>query len=239
MMRFFRMWQTKVALVVLGIVGAAALAVATVTGQIPPRGERDPKRTESLLLTTNRDQLAICVQGIGVPAAASQDARQQVEARLPQVARHPAWARGGLTGVRTVVDTNCASEPYLLKPGVTYQDGSAAGSAPPVVTEPSRYRLFVYVLSPAELGRAIRGQRDVRYAPQEVTCEAATCTTVTTAIYLTPDEFYNPQRLDEWLVKGLGLEAPVADPSATPPPIRTTTTNPPPIQTSPTPTSTP
>lgn len=168
--------------------------------------------TNSALLTANRDRLEICVEVVSPARAAPIDARQHIERALSQVTQHRSWrsARFGI-GPPTVT-TGCPGDPFLLRPGVTVLDGSPSGSTRfPRVSDASRYRLFVFVLSDQELKRVIQGVFDVRTVTQEMLCYGRTCIPVSLGLYFSNSELANQQFLQDRLAQGLGLEHPIPD----------------------------
>jgi hypothetical protein len=172
----------------------------------PPPAASAPPPPSVAFLAPNRERLAICVDGVGDAAAAISEGREQVESALAVVASHPLFERAGLGAAQPVVDEGCPHDPYLLEPGVYWEDGIPIAGAGRVVPEVSIYRLFVFLVTPADLARAIDGTRPVRSAAEEMLCAGHQCWEVTTGIYLTPDEAADEAFLVEWLLRGLGLE---------------------------------
>lgn len=197
-------------------VGSATTVISTPT----PTPTPSPSRASSALLAPNRAALAACVAGVGPAAVAVPTARQRIEQALTGLSQQPVWGKAGLAVVPRVVDIGCPSEPYLLQPGVTWEDGVPITGAGPRVETASSYRLFVFVLPPDELSHVIRGRHDIRTAAQELLCRGHQCAEVSTGLYLTPDEVSNNAFLQEWLAKGLGLEPPVALPPNAPVPVQ-------------------
>jgi len=174
--------------------------------QPPPVPPRDPARVSGALLTANRDRLAICVQGVGDATAAVTEARERVEQALARVAQHPQFVPAGLGAGPPVVDIGCPHGPYLLEPGVFWEDGIPITGYGRTVEEASIYRLFVFLLPPEVLAGVIHGRHDIRRTAEEMLCQGHNCGEVTSGVYLTPDEINDDRFLVEWLTKGLGLD---------------------------------
>lgn len=187
----------------------------TVTPAVTPPAAATPAATPeppssrggASLLAPNRDRLAVCVDGAGAAASAVPEAQRRVDQALAEVvAQHPAWAQAVLGAVAPGVDAGCPSEPYLLQPGLVWEDGIPITSAGRTVREASLYLLFVFLPPPDELARVIKGKYDVRAAAQEMLCQGHQCGELSTGVYLTPQETTNETFLRNWLTRGLGLE---------------------------------
>jgi hypothetical protein len=197
-------------IILLGVV-VVSFSIFAASMAIAMQRSGDVTTSDTMLQTSNRERLEICVQPVQLPALNKAEAASAVEDALLRVAQHPKWAGSGYAAEGgPTVDANCSTEPYLLKPGVEVVDGKMnPGSPIPEVSEPSRYKLFVFVLPPELLATVIKGKLDVRYARQEALCSPGQCFTVTTGIYLTPAELEETDFLVDWLQKGLSLERPV------------------------------
>jgi hypothetical protein len=187
----------------------AAAAVALLTGVAFALNSGSHGRSGDALLTSNREKLRLCVEVIDVAEAKSKDAAEKITKAFTKVVKHPKFADWGYAKGDVDVDSGCPGEPFLLQPGIEFKNGLPVGEPkPPVVDEASVYRLFVYVVSQKVRDSVIKGDLDVRSFPQEAICENRTCRTVTTAIYLTEEEFEDKEFLTEWLIRGLELEPP-------------------------------
>jgi hypothetical protein len=98
----------------------------------------------------------------------------------------------------------------LTRPGVQVIDGQPVGSFfVPEVDVPSRFRVHVYVMPEDTLADLIKGNHDIRSAPQEAVCENDKRFTVTEGIYLSPSELAHQNFLVQWITKDLNLERPI------------------------------
>lgn len=189
---------------------ALVVAIGLLTSAVFALSASTQERSGDALLTSNRDQLRLCVEAIDVSGTATDNAAERIDQRFSEVAAHPRfdeWGYGRGGGV--VIDLGCPGEAFLLQPGVTFRNGFPTGDPkPPIVPEASVYRLFVFVISQGVRDSIIQGDMDIRRYPQEAICENRTCRTVTTAIYLTEEEFEDEAFLTEWLIRGLELEPP-------------------------------
>jgi hypothetical protein len=137
----------------------------------------------------------------------------EVKNALGDAQKHPNWANSGYSkggGPRVEAD-GCSSDPYFLRPGVDFVDGVLVGEMLlPLVETASPYRLFVFAVSEKTRDTIIKGELDVRRAPQEVICADGTCTTITTGIYVTDSELADKTFLSRTLAEGLELAPPRA-----------------------------
>uniref|UniRef100_A0A831X2F6 Uncharacterized protein n=1 Tax=Thermorudis peleae TaxID=1382356 RepID=A0A831X2F6_9BACT len=196
-------WQLRT-----GILLVLILAIGVLARELVPRMLRAQSVhfTDGLLLTTNRDRLALCVEPVAAPTVDLEVARQRMDAALATLTQHPHWRPAGLAQNAPVVEIGCPGKPYLLEPGVSVKGGKPTGD--PVaqrVDVPSRFRVFVYILPEPELAR-IFGDTSIRRAPQEMFCEGDSCAEVTTGLYLSPREVHDAPFLSDQLAKVIGLE---------------------------------
>jgi len=196
---------------VIGAAAGTALGVLTLAGVTFQGSEQSPDRKEGLLLTANRDRLAICVQAVGIDPVMQTEAKTRIEELLPELEKHRNWVLARLDVAPPVVDAGCPSDPALLRPGADVKFGAADSSS--VVKEASQHRLFVFILPQSEIERLFAGW-PYRRVPQELVCEGHQCGEVTTAIYLSLEELQSESFLKESLVKGIGLEPAVPFDSA-------------------------
>jgi hypothetical protein len=183
------------------VLAGATLATTTVLGLTFQGSERK----EGLLVTANRERLAICVQAVGTDAGAEMDVKRRIEALLPQLMEHPRWRPAGLGAAPPVVDIGCPSDPALLRPGAHPKGGDPSSSS--LVLEASPYLVFVFILPQAEIDRLFSNW-PYRKVPQENLCEGHVCFEVTTGLYLSPGEAQQAPFLLESLLKAIGLEPP-------------------------------
>ena len=156
--------------------------------------------TTTALLTTNRPGLKVCVESL-VPDVDTQTIRGRVQGGLAAVANHPDYQAAGLGRQPVAVDAGCPARPTVADP--RYRPSSRLG-APAAVTEPSLYRLFIFIASPEQIAQAF-GDRPQHITAQELLCDGDLCPVVTTALYLTPPELRDPAVLATGLTEGVGL----------------------------------
>lgn len=189
---------------------ALAIAIWTLINTGRVRGQEQPGITSTTaLLTTNRTSLKICVQSL-VPGVDSRIIQGQIKGAMTSVSNHPDFQRAGLGREPVVVDAGCPSAPTITNPRYTSKDMSGV---PAVVTTPSQYRLFVFVVSSDQLTRAFTWRPHL--TPQEMMCAGDACNEVTTAAYLTPTELLDRTALERSLTQGVGLW-PVGRPQTNP-----------------------
>ncbi|HLB27206.1 MAG TPA: hypothetical protein VJN32_06110 [Dehalococcoidia bacterium] len=209
--------RARIGLAVAGVVAAVAgitLGVTTLLGvTFQGTGEaqqRDASMTKKGALTTaNRDRLAICVQAVGVDSSLEGKAKASVEAALIEVAKHPRWDASGLGVAPPIADTGCPSPPSVLRPGVEIEQmgkGRIFVLPFPCVEEASYYRLFVFILPPAELERIFGEDYEQTLSQQEAFCGGQYGNMgVTGGLYLTPADLDDTQLLAEKLKRAVGL----------------------------------
>jgi hypothetical protein len=205
-------------------VAAAAgitLGVTTLLGVTFSGGGSAP--AEDVRRPAERDRLAICVEALSVndsgapvpgsPAVAAQ-ARAAVESTLATIEDHPLWEMSGYPRAEQArVDVGCPSPPLPLisRTDMQWYDGLPLGYIPTPyhVTSPSPYKIFVFVLPSGDTEQLLGGTA-VRVAPQEYKCDdespGSTCSEVTTAVYVDPQEIEATPLLDRLLRGALGLE---------------------------------
>ena len=200
--------------VVAGItMGATTLLGVTFQGSGEAQESLGSQGKKGLLITANRDRLAICVQAVGVDASLEATAKSAIETALVEVAKHPSWEASGLGVASPVVDIGCPSPPAVLRPGVEIERlGKGLGvltSPYPCVEEASYYKEFVFIVSPAELERIFGKDPELTLSQQEVFCGGASGNTgVTGGMYLTPADLDDLNLLTEKLKRTVGLWEP-------------------------------
>lgn len=202
-MRPFSSPLTKITMITLlagvaavaGIVGLATVATARM--QVAPAGQQRGV-SGGLLLSRTRDRLALCTQPVSGARATAAQARTAVAGALattPEVARLAPGA---------VVEAGCPTTPYLLRPGARAPVGRPSGD--PTMTrvdQPSKYRVFVFVLPQPEIDRLF-GRTSLRRVAEEYLCEGDSCAEVTTGVYLSDAELQNGQLIRTRLEEALG-----------------------------------
>lgn len=156
----------------------------------PPPGVEG---TGTVLRTSNRSILEVCVQFVDVPdnSPAATQAIGNVETAVAQVAADPALSRRGLVTSETNVDLGCPAPP-------------AEGHDTTVET-PSPYLFFVFIVPDEDLARYV-GQYSAPYISQEFTCEGDSCVEVTAGLYFGHSEASNATRVSTVVRYALGLE---------------------------------
>lgn len=198
---------TKVLLLLGLVVATVVLFLAPALGGEPQHAHAaGPYNIRSLLLTPNRDRLALCIQPVAGSGLAADEVRALVQTTLPRVATHQYWAVAGLAVAPPVVEVGCPSEPYLLRPGAAMAGAKEVGTADlPRVANASPYRVFVFILPEAQIN-AIFGVTASRAAVQELVRDGGQCGEVSTGLYLSPQELRDPQVLTGLLERAIGLE---------------------------------
>ncbi|OGO48290.1 MAG: hypothetical protein A2W34_06685 [Chloroflexi bacterium RBG_16_64_32] len=195
-------------LLVIGAAAGSTLGVTTplgVTFQGSGAAQQQVRRVEGLLLTSNRDRLAICVQAVGVDSSLQKKAKSEIEEALTEVARHPRWEASGLGVASPVVDIGCPSPPSVYRAGVRLDRAGGKGllvSPLVLVDEPSEYRAFVFILPPSEFDRLFAGAEP--YVSEELFAMGE----VTTGLYLSSAELNDQPSLTEKLKRPIGLWEP-------------------------------
>ncbi len=213
-LRSSRLARVVGSLVVVGAVAGITLGATTLLGvtfQGSGEAQQEVRRVESLLLTSNRDRLAICVQGVGADSTLEATAKSSIETALIEVAKHPRWEASGLGAASPLVDIGCPAPPAALQPGVKiYQlgDKGVHVEPTPIVEEASYYRLFVFILSPGELERIFGPAPSLTLVAEEAFRSGDEIIGVTVGLYLSADQLGDPQSLSEKLKRAVGLWEP-------------------------------
>jgi hypothetical protein len=206
-----RLAQAGLSLVLIAAVAGVTLGVTTLLGvTFQGSGEAQPAPpTEfggGFLLTTNRDHLAICVEAVGLQTAVldevGTEAKANVEAALVEVAKHPLWERARSDVGTPTVDAGCPSDPPPFFEGES--KAPIEDLRTERVTQPSEYRMFVFVLAPDQLVRLMGGGQ-LRHWAQEMICLGDDCTEVTTSLYVDSNEVRDMAAMTSILTEALGL----------------------------------
>lgn len=187
-------WMTITLAAIAAVVWT--LAVHRITS-----GHDEVARTNSILITSNRDTLRICVQSYH-PQVTNEQLRSTVGKALNLVQTHPDFERSGLGAQAPVVDIGCPGPARAGMPGFDWEDGMAPESSALVET-PSNYRTFVFVVSSERL--LLPNGTTFWRTPQELYCYEGRCGEVTTALYLTPEELDMVDLVSLRLADTLGL----------------------------------
>ena len=176
----------------------------------PSLAHTHPSSSGNMLLASNREELAICVDVLfGAEGVPPQGLANQIRDLLDNpIKAHPRWSELGYDQFQTRVEIGCPTEAYLIQPGAAHPLlpwGIEATTWVSNVETPSPYRVHVYVVSPTVIKNSFRGT-DLRYAPQEYICENGDCFEVTGAVYLSPSEALNPQFVQNRLERILALD---------------------------------
>lgn len=205
-----RLVQAGLSIAVIAAVAGITLGVTTLLGvTFQGSGEAqqelgaEPK--EGLLLTANRDRLAICVGAVNVGSAVEVEAESKVEAALVDVAKHPHWNASGLGVASPRVDAGCPAPPLATRPDVkiTRWGGSVLVEPVPIVDEASYYRLFVFILPASELDRIFQGALPL--VDEQAYKSGDQIIGVTAGLYLTPEQLRDPTSLTEAIQRAVGL----------------------------------
>jgi hypothetical protein len=216
--------------VVVAAVAGVTLATTTLLGVT--FGGSGSQQAQGAQVPAARDRLAICVQAVeiesvlsptgeevlqpvrGDPAIES-EAKAQVEAALTEVAKHPSWEPAGFGKASPQIDIGCPSDPLVTRPGMQWANAQPFGDIPgPHVSQPSFYRVFVFIMPSLNHVDHLLGGTSRRVAVQEFLSanlykEGPTLVEVTSAIYVTPEEIEaGGPFLSRLLSAGVGLSGP-------------------------------
>lgn len=132
--------------------------------------------------------------------------KASIVAGLLSLKLHPDYVPSRLVTVPSQVDVGCPGPARATMPGFNYMFGTAPG-APLVTTEPSQYRVFVFVVPREKV--ALPDGSVIWRAQQEKFCvHEGFCPEVTTALYLTPDDVSLGSRVGQLVTDTVGLEVP-------------------------------
>lgn len=186
-----------------GLIGAATLFVLEKIDSSAQGGGTASGR--GLLLTANRDRLALCIELPGVPLADQASVELAVEDVLSTVSAAVSTTHPELGDPPPVVDVDCPGErpspssswagSYFELPGRRVEDASY-------------YRVHIYIVSAEELSR-MSGDPPFQLATEEFACNGDDCRDVTMALYLSADQVGDARFLKDNLEKALGLKPPV------------------------------
>ncbi len=177
---------------------AMAALVGGIVATVVPAWSTDHAHLDlgTALLVTTRDELDVCVQ-VGEPLRDRQaEVLDAVGAGLERARQHPDWAAAGLGGV---------PEPALGCPDSGLPDKPAARSD----GEPSRYRLWVYVLDAATADRLLGPAEQVARVPAEYLADGEHgAAEVSTAVLVRVGYLADPDFATDDLTVAVGLSGP-------------------------------
>lgn len=195
---------------VLTVLLLAAGAVTLMGGRYGAAAGRPSFDLTSGLLLSTRTDLQVCVES--APDETGGTAVPRIQAALGALSHEPVFA-AGYGSLEPHVVLRCPQSASLLASGQRHVKAGGTFAAGSVTTDPSPYRLFVYVVPPAEITRMF-GTLPFHFASQEVFCERGSCATVTTALYVDPLTLLDDSRLAAELQQALGLRPPYPDSAA-------------------------
>ncbi|MCH8814549.1 MAG: hypothetical protein IH957_05530 [Chloroflexi bacterium] len=206
-----RLWGVVASLGVLAIVAGATIGVLTLLGvTFQGKGEAQvgdgSQLVEGRLGTANRDRLAICVDSVGLDAAAADTAKLNVEEALVVAADLPNWSDAALGSMATVVDVGCPSSPAALQPGtVLTPTGRGFAVNPfPVVVEASYYRIFTFVVSDEQSANTFG--KEFPKVTEEYLRQGDDFAGVTSGLYVTPSQLADTDFLAQSISSLLGFQ---------------------------------
>jgi hypothetical protein len=164
----------------------------------------DIRAVDNLLLTDNRETLEVCVDTRALESSADGAVSQAtaVETAVLAAAAHPYWSTKGLTAISSTarMDVGCPSGP----PPPDGEPQSIFEVRGWRVEAPSRYRLFVFILSDDGLTQ-FAGSWGYQRAPQEKLCSGDVCREVTSALYVSESQLGNAAVLQSMVEDAIGL----------------------------------
>lgn len=195
-----------------------ATAVLTIGAAI---GLSNPNRSEAAdrprfdptrgVLLSTRDSLKVCVQEDASETRGQAVVR--VRAAIARLSLDPRFKAAGYERPAPQVSAGCPQPGRLLASGQTHVKAGGNFASGPEVSNPSPFRLFIYVVSASDIQRMF-GSLPFHTAGQEAFCEERQCATMTTALYVDLETVLDPSRLVAEVELGLGLRpAYPADPN--------------------------
>lgn len=202
LMKFSITVRILAAMAVAGILSLTAFILLATPSS--PATTREDRTQGGLLLTPNRDRMAVCLQPTAGAAIDTESAKARVLSALGELRAGWQWLPAGLGATPAEVDVSCPSEPYHLRED--FRD-KAKGGDPQIqgVSTASKYRVFLFIAPQAEIDRAFPVGTH-RRVPQEILLlRRDQGAEVTTALYLSPAELSDHAFLKEWLAKAIGI----------------------------------
>lgn len=190
----------------------AALSLVAVTAFTYALIARSPEGEMSA--AGNPVDLRICVDSFATNVDLN-----QVRTRLERVLRshvqhHERFAVAGYDAQRSWIVEGCPAGPALLLAGERHPKNGGRPTLSGLVSTPSGFRVFVFVVQPAEVDRMF-GVLPFQHATQELVCEGDSCRVIAVAWYVslgTLGQYANPgsdNPVARALSLALGLEPPV------------------------------
>ncbi len=205
-----RLGLVLLGLLVSGVFVAGILVLLDNDSEEPESPGAQSGAGTGLLLSSTRENLAICIELVG-EASLSADASElrvlsteAVTEAMADIVKHPVWLRTtSLSGaVEVVVDADCPGEANVqCDDGPDFIPLFCDGV---LVTEPSPYRLFVFVVSEADLQGATGGLTRGLTSLEHV-CWGDSCIGVTTATWVSKTEIADRDETYALVAEALGL----------------------------------
>lgn len=175
---------------------------------IPPPAENQNRPSTEAPASGQQVEVALCVQVVNVPSVDQERMISSVkDAMETSVVKHANWPKYMEAPNKVIrVNGGCPSNPYLLEPGARHPVFNGGGGPKPVARA-SGYRAFVFVVDDQDITRVF-GDSPARVAPQEMMCQGDNCWEVAAALYLGPNDVTDPARIEDGLLKVLGLVQP-------------------------------
>lgn len=136
-----------------------------------------------------RNGYTVCIDAVDVDTSVRVLAKERVEAALPVLAQHPAWAALAWYHQPPVVDIGCPTQPLPLTSGIPFLNGVPKPDAIlQGVPERNYYRTFVFILPSVEAIDVLLGGSERRVAAQEYLVDPEGFIEITLGVYVTVDE---------------------------------------------------
>ncbi|MEX1195013.1 MAG: hypothetical protein WED85_08145 [Dehalococcoidia bacterium] len=207
----------KQGLVLVGGTAAVALLIFLIltVGGVDLREEGTAQEsggfTGDLLIWSGRQELAVCVEVAGSAKNEQQvvasEAVESVSPALLIVSQDEAFTaseRLQTAASSVVVEAECPGDAQLDCPAYPYDPPILCPDGYEIVKEPSKYRVFVYVVSDADLEQILGGATQRRGGGEHL-CSGDSCSEVTSAVYVSVNELNDTQVLAGILREGLGF----------------------------------
>lgn len=148
--------------------------------------------TDSILKTSNRDNLAICLQfqDTSVDSAARTTVLTNLTSAVDSAIDDPVMQDRGLPNVPPAIDLGCGVAPSL--------------SQGRIVDIPSPYYVFVYVVADQGLGSSI-SSGEIPYTTEEYMCAGDDCVGVTGGLYISLEDALDPSHVLSLVRYAFGL----------------------------------
>lgn len=194
--------RARVLIATLLIVLSLAATAALLGLQSTVAADRPQFDNTRGVLLSSRENLRVCVEP--EPSDARGDAAANVRAALARLNGDERFRAAGYDKPPWQAAADCPAPGGLLASGQRHVKAGGTYATGPVVSHPSPFRLFVYVVPTSEIERMF-GSLPFHFAGQEVFCQERQCATVTTALYVDADAIRNEDRLVTEIEQALGL----------------------------------